>query len=436
MSSPSRFQKLVDPVLGEVVHCATAANGAPVRLLPTDRFREISAVVSFGYGSTDLWFRRDDGALHESPEGVAHFLEHELFEDEELHVFERFGRRGARVNAMTGFARTTYYFQCSHALEANLDDLLRLVSRAHLSAERVTKERGIIAQELRMYEDGPEYRGFFALLGRLFPTHPVRHPVGGTVESIGAIDVAELDACYRAFYRAGNCGFAAAGPLDPERVLAQLDAWPLAPGVAPTRHVPPDRGCEPGARLALAMDVARPRLLLGWKDATLLVDPEERALRELASRVLLDRLLGPTSELREALAARGLVDDSLSISHLSEPGFSACIVACETDDPDATEAALRALLEGEAPFDDAQLERVRRKQLGGYVRSLDAVQTMAFTLAEEALEAMPPFRAIPRMAGLTRAMVAARQRELFRRDASASVVVARATDSPAAPLPS
>lgn len=425
--SATRFTTVDDPVLGERVLCATARNGAPVRLLPTDRFREVSAVVTFGYGSTDLGYRRADGSLHRSPLGVAHFLEHELFEDEDLHVFERFGRRGARVNAMTGFARTTYYVQCSRDTDDNLADLLRLVARAHLSDARVTKERGIIAQELRMYEDGPEYRGFFALLAALWGEHPVRHPVGGTVESIGAIDVAELEACYRAFYRAGNCGIAIAGPIDPERVLDALDEWPLAHGEAPARHCPADLGPPPQRRVDLAMAVARPRLLLGWKEGTLLTDVEARAMRELETRVLLDRLLGPASELRETLAARGVIDDSLSISYLSEPTFGVGVVACETDDPAATEAALRGLLETPIAVDDEQIERVRRKQLGGYVRSLDAVQSMAFGLAEEALEGVPPFRAIPRMAAVTRQRVEARQRELFVPASSATVVVRSAT---------
>ena len=418
-----RFEIVRDPVLGEEVWCARARNGAAVRLLPTDRFREVCAVVTFGYGSTDLGFADASGAVHRSPEGVAHFLEHELFEDEELHVFERFGRRGARVNAMTGFARTTYYFQCSSALEENLDDLLRLVSRVHLSDARVTKERGIIAQEVRMYDDGPEYRGFFGLLGSLYREHPVRHPVGGTVESIGRIDVAELDACFRAFYRSGNCGVAVAGPIDPDAVLAQLDSWALAAGEAPTRHCPLDLGAPIAARCDLAMEVARPRLLLGYKEASLASDLEARAVRELATRVLLDRVLGPSSEIRETLQEKGLFDDSLSLSYLSEASFGVGVIACETDDVDGAERALRGALETAVPIAASDLERVRRKQLGGYVRSLDSIQTMAFTLAEEALEGTAPFRAVPRMEALTLDAVRTRQLELFHPDRSAVAIV-------------
>lgn len=415
-----RFTVVRDPVLGEEVHLARARNGVPVRVLTSDRFREVCAVVSFGYGSTDLAFRLSDGRVHRSPEGVAHFLEHELFEDEELHVFERFARRGARVNAMTGFARTTYHVQCSHAIDENLDDLLRLVSRVHLSAARVEKERGIIAQEVRMYEDGPEYRGFFALLGELYPGHPVRHPVGGTVESIGRIDVAELDTCFRSFYRAGNCGIAVAGPVEPAAVLERIDAFALTEGDPPPRERPEAEGAVAGARRELAMDVKRPRLLLGYRVPAPIVDVEHRAHAELCTRVVLDRVLGATSELRESMQVRGVLDDSLSTTVMDEATFGVAVIACETDDPDATASALRDALERPLAWREDDLDRIRRKQLGGYVRSLDAVQAMAFQLAEEALEGVAPFRAVARMQAVTLDDVRARQRELF--DASRSAV--------------
>lgn len=421
--SDGRFRRERDRVVGEEVWTATARNGVELRVLPTDRFREACAVVTFGYGSTDLGFQTAPGRWHHSPEGVAHFLEHELFEDEDLHVFERFGSRGARVNAYTGFARTTYYFQCTSQFGANFDDLLRLCARVHLSDARVEKERGIIAQELRMYEDGPEYRGFFGLLGAMYREHPIRHPVGGTVESIARIDVAELDACFRAFYRAGNAGVAVAGPVDPAAVLAAVDAWELPTGGAPERHVPADLGPPITPHLEMTVSAARPRLLIGYKDASLLDDVEERAMRELSTRVLFDRLLGATSEIREDLQRHGVLDDSLSLSYLSERNFGVAVVACETDDPAATEAALRSVLETPVDFDAADLERIRRKHLGSFVRSLDSVQSMAFTLAEEALEHTAPFRALPRMTALDRTDVLARQRELFHQGLSATAVV-------------
>ena len=424
MNDP-RFEVRRDPILGEEVWLARTARGLPVRVVPTDRFREVVAVVSVGYGSTDLGFE-SDGGRHESPQGVAHYLEHKLFEDEDLHVFERFGKRGARVNAMTGFTRTSYYFLATSQFADNFADLLHLVSRAHLTPENVEKERGIIEQELRMYEDSPEYRGFFELLRGLYAEHPVRNPVGGTVESIAGIDVAELERCHRAFYRTGNCAVAVAGPVEPAAVLDALEAWDLAAGAAPARVTVDDRGA-PGRRTGeVAMDVARPRLLIGFKDRAPARSTDERLMDELATRVLLDRLLGGSSRAREALHERGLVDDSVGLSHMSERGFGFTVVHCETDTPDATRDALLELLTTPLDLDDAGLEPVRRRMLGQYVRSFDAVQSMAFAHCEEQLDGVDPFGSLARMQALDAARVRARQKEHLVAADAAWVVVSPA----------
>jgi predicted Zn-dependent peptidase len=419
------FQVTTDPVLGERVLRARTARGLRIRVAPTDRFRETAAMICFDYGSTDLGFVVD-GVRHASPEGVAHYLEHKLFEDEDLHVFERFGRRGATVNAMTGFTRTTYYFGASSEFEENLSDLLHLVSRAHLTPANVDKERGIIAQEIKMYEDSPEYRGFFELLRCLYAEHPVRHPVGGTVASIDAIDVAELAACHRAFYRCGNGALAVAGPVDPERVLAIAEACALPAGDAPPSVCPDDLGEPVRRRATCEMRVARPRVLLGFKERTLVDDVEARLRRELATRILLDRLFGAASEIREGLHRRGLVDDSLSASYMGERSFGFTVVACESDTPDDVIDVLREVLAAPIAIEAEHLERVRRKLLGQYVRSFESVQPIAFGHGEEELSGIDPFRGLARLQSIGLDEVRARQAEHLRDDAFAVAVVAPA----------
>ena len=418
----ARFTRHADPVLGEEVLLARSDAGMPVRVLPTARFRDVCAVVSVGYGSTDLGF--DLGhRQHRSPLGVAHFLEHKLFEDQDLHVFERFGKRGARVNAMTGFGRTTYYFQAGTEFEANLADLLLLVSRAHLTPENVQKERGIIAQELRMYEDSPVYRGFLGLLGALYAEHPVRHPVGGTVESIAAIDVEELLACHAAFYRTGNMALSVAGPVDPDRVLALADASTIAAGDAPFRVCPDDLALPSVAHVDVQMDVARPRFLLGYKDRELVSDAETRLRRDLATRICLDLILGAGSDARESAQRAGAFDDSLSASYLGEARFGVAALVCETEGRSRAESAMRDLLERPLDSADADLQRIRRRQLGALVRSFDSVQSLAFGQAEEALLGVQPFGQLARMQELRIEDVEARRAALFDAAASATCVV-------------
>ncbi len=413
-------------MLGETVWLARTDGGLPVRVLPTDRFREVAAVVTFEYGSTDLGFQLD-GAPHRSPEGVAHYLEHKLFEDEELQAFDRFAKRGAQVNAMTGFAHTTYYFTATDQFEANFADLLHLVSNAHITPENVEKERGIIAQEIRMYEDNPDYRGFFDFLGCLYKEHPVRHPVGGTVESIGEITAEELLTCYDAFYCTGNAALAVAGPVDPEQVLDLAQACQLSEGAAPRRLSPGDLGPVARARSRRTIEVSRSRALLGFKDRTMPADTQARLERNLLSRILLDSLFGASSDLREELRNEGLVDDTLTATYMSEPSFGVTAVGCECDDPDAVVEALRGVLcdAERAPLSDDHLERVRRKVLGGYVRSFASVKGMAFRHAKEALEGTPPFGNLERAQSVTLDQLHARRAEHFVDDAFAAAIIDR-----------
>lgn len=421
-----RFEIHQDPVLGEQVLLARTSSGLPLRVVPTDRFTEVAAVVTFGYGSTDLGFK-NNGEEHRSPEGVAHYLEHKLFEDEELQAFDRFAKRGARVNAMTGFGQTTYYFTATDQVKANLQDLLHLVSNAHITPENVEKERGIIAQEIRMYEDSPDYRGFFDFLGCLYGEHPVRHPVGGTIESIAAIDDQELLSCFDAFYRTGNAGMAVAGPVDPDEILELAEACTLREGAPPQRLSPRDLGPVTTPRFRRSFDVARSRVLLGYKDRDLLDSNDERLRRNLLSRILLDSLFGGSSDLREELRSQGLVDDTLSASYMSEADFGVTAVGCECEDPDTVIERLRDVMYDAAssPITAEHLERVGRKVLGSYVRSFASVKGMAFSHAKEALHDSRPFQSLERMQAISIDDLLGRRSEHFVEDAFAATVVER-----------
>lgn len=421
-----RFVVERDPLLGEEVWLARTSRGLPVRVMPTDRFREAMAVVTFRYGSTDLGFVAD-GREVRTPEGMAHYLEHKLFEDESLQAFDRFARRGARVNAMTGFTQTSYHFTCTSQFGENLADLLHLVSRAHITQANVDKERGIIAQEVRMHEDAPDYRLFFDFLGCLYAEHPVRHPVGGTVESIQKITPQDLLLCHRVFYCTGNAGLAVAGPVSPDAVLELAEACGLPAGAAPRSLRPAETGPVHRARAESEREVARSRVMLGCKDRSHLADPNARLRRELITKILLDRLFSPASEVREALRTNGTVDDSLSVMYMGDENFGFTGVSCETDEPERVIDALSALLLRPVAIDAEFLERVRRKFLGKYVRSFGAVSSLATTQAQEAVYDVAPFGAIARMQAVTLDDLRQRQREHFVEDAFAVSVLRQRT---------
>ncbi|MEM7202566.1 MAG: pitrilysin family protein [Planctomycetota bacterium] len=420
MSGKNRFEIERDELLGEEVWLARTSRGLPVRVVPTQRFRETAAVLYVGYGSTDLRFELE-GREIESPEGVAHYLEHKLFEDEALAAFDRFSSRGARVNASTSFSRTSYFFTATDQIAANLQDLLHLVSHAHITEENVEKERGIIAQELRMYEDSPDFALFFDFLGGLYARHPVRHPVGGTVESIQDVTAEHLLECHRAFYRTGNAALAVCGPVEPEAILDLAEACALPEGDAVPVLRPADLGpieaaTQPAPR---AREVPRAKMMLGCKDRDLTDDAEQRRHRQLMTDVALDRLFSAASEVREDLRHRGVIDDSLSAGYLCDASFGFSSLTCETDDPDATAAALTEVVQRPPRIEADYLERVRAKLLGRYVRSFGSSRGIASAQAEEAVHGLAPFQAMRRVAALTSDEIEARHREHFRAEALA-----------------
>lgn len=413
-----------DPVLGEDVVLATTPSGLRVRVLPRPHLRETTAVIAFAYGSTDLAYREGDRIVA-SPPGTAHYLEHKLFEGEELAVFQRFAARGAAVNAQTGFTRTTYYFQAADRLRENLQDLLRLVARPHITEQNVQKERGIIAQEVRMYEDSPGQTTAFSLLGALFPTHPVRHTVGGTVASIETITVADLLDCFRAYYRTGNAALAVAGPVDVDEVLDLAAACALPPGDAPVRVTAGDFGPVGAARAERTLAVARAKLLLGLKERTPADGWRARADRAAATAVVLDQLFAASSDRREAMQRRAEVDDTLAAGYLGERTFGVATVGCDTADPAAAEAALRRALFSPIEVDPEQLERLRRRHLGAYLRSCESVWALALGHVYEELDGGPPFGGLAVLADLTVERAAARGRDLFREENLAVAVTRR-----------
>ena len=193
-------------------------NGLVVRLLPMPEYGAAHVIYAAGFGSIDRNFKSKKESVN-LPAGVAHFLEHKMFENEDgVDAFALYGETGASANAYTGFDRTSYIFTASSQIEKNLDILLSFVGHPHFTAETVAKEQGIIGQEIKMYEDHAELRCVFALLECLYHNHPVRDDIVGTVESISHITPQLLYACTDAFYNPGNMSLCAAGDISMEQL--------------------------------------------------------------------------------------------------------------------------------------------------------------------------------------------------------------------------
>ena len=205
--------------LGESYTKAVHSSGLEIYIMEKPQFSSCYAIFGTKYGSIDTEFSVDGKDTVRVPEGIAHFLEHKLFESEDGDAFNKYALTGASANAYTSFDRTCYLFSCSDKFYENLDILLNFVQSPYFTEATVSKEQGIIAQEIKMYDDSPAWRVMFNMLKTMFKKHPVSIDIAGTVESIAEIDAGLLYKCYETFYNPSNMFICIAGNVDTNAVL-------------------------------------------------------------------------------------------------------------------------------------------------------------------------------------------------------------------------
>ena len=374
------------PRLGETLYTDTLANGLRLCVLPKPGFRGSFAAFAANYGGAHRRFVLDGTAV-DSPAGVAHYLEHKMFDlPEGDSALSLLSANGADPNAFTSSAMTCYYFQCTRSFEENLKLLLHFVSTPHFTEETVNKERGIIAQAIRMGEDSPGSVLYYGLLELLYEHHPIRDRVAGTEESIAEITPEILYSCYRAFYTPGNMCLCVAGDLDPQRVRALAEealagvpcsAGPAADFGAPEGPLPLKQ------RSRREMDVSAPQFLIGAKLAC--APQGQAALRQrLVSTLALRLLVGASSPFYTRLYAQGLLNRDFDSETDFSAGTGTVIIGGESRDPEAVWTALLAEIErvSREGFDAAAFERARRASYGARLRGLEEFDSMCIALAE------------------------------------------------------
>lgn len=294
-------------------------SGCTICLYPMPEFSTAYAIFGTRYGSVDTTFKtKNDADYVTVPEGIAHYLEHKLFESEECDTFELFSKTGASANAFTSFDCTAYLFSCTQNFGDNLKILLNFVQEPYFTDENVEKERGIITQEIKMYLDNPGTRVFYNCLGAVYHNNPVRIDIAGTVDSIKEIDKELLYRCYNTFYNLNNMVLSIAGNFDPEEALAICDEL-LKPVENQELDVAvPDEPYEvKDKRIVTKMSCAMPLFEIGFK----IPYPNEPSKAYLVYSILLDVAFGRTSDFYNRLYDEGTISDSFGVDVFKGRGF-------------------------------------------------------------------------------------------------------------------
>lgn len=379
--------------IGEALCREALPNGLQIYVVPKPEYARSYAFFATRYGGMDTRFCLD-GKWLDTPAGIAHYLEHKMFDTKEGNALQELAKNGAEPNAFTSNAITGYYFDSTAHFEENLEILLSFVSIPYFTDESVAKEQGIIGQEIRMIEDNPDWQLYTRMMKALYSTSTARTSIAGTVESISHITAETLYHCHKAFYTPSNMVLTVVGNVDPRHVID------LARRVLPRESgpvIPRDYGTEPEAvaqkETKMAMEVSCPQFLTGFK-CTPAGDGEAYMRAALIGDMACDILLGDSSPLYLRLYDQGLINTSFGGAFEMMPGVAYLYAGGDSKDARAVQAAIwqearRLVDEG---IDEEFYQQVRRASFGSNLRGLNSFENIAVSMSEGYFHGYDPLR--------------------------------------------
>ena len=371
------------PELDETLYQQTLANGLTVCVVPRKGFTKRLAYFVTDYGSVHTQYSLD-GKDYQSPAGVAHYLEHKMFDlPGNRDVSAEFAALGASTNAFTSYDMTAYYFSCTENFDACLRLLLEFVSTPYFTEESVEKERGIIDQEIGMNEDAPDSVVFENLVRAMYARHPIRVPILGTRETIRQITPEVLYSCHRAFYAPGNMLLCVVGDVEPEAV-ARIAEQQLGREALPVGKKQKDWAepmtC-PRPEITAKMEVAMPMFNLAFKCEPL--GTGDGAIREeMVADLAAEALFGESSELYLKLYEEGLIDSSFGGGFETIDGCAMLLCSGDSDDARAVREAILSQAEKltREGLPEGDYLRMKRSALGRRIRGLDSFDATCFRI--------------------------------------------------------
>ena len=369
------------PGLDETCYKEVLENGLTVAVVKRPGFTKRLAYFVTDYGAIHTDFTLE-GQKHHAPAGVAHYLEHKLFDmPGGRDVSAEFATLGAMTNAFTSYDLTAYYFSCTENFSECLKLLLEFVSTPYFTEESVEKERGIIDQEIGMNQDAPDSVIFENMMTAMYEKHPIRVPILGTSETIREITAETLHTCHRAFYTPGNMLLCVVGDVDPEEVKAiALQVLGTDKKEVGKKHpLPEETMTTMEKNTCRVMEVAMPMFNLAFKCEPLGLG-DEAIRREMVADLAAEALFGESSELYLRLYEEGIIDSSFGGGFETIDGCAMLMCSGDSDEPEAVRSAILAQAEkiaAEGIEEDAFL-RMKRSALGRRIRQLDSFDGTCF----------------------------------------------------------
>lgn len=400
-------------------------SGLDIYICEMKGFSSIEALFGTKYGSVNNMFRTAaDKDYTTVPEGIAHFLEHKLFENEDCQVFELYAATGASGNAFTSFDKTCYLFSCSKNYEENLKILLDFVQKPYFTEENVDKEMGIIGQEIKMTNDNPEWRVFFNMLRGMYHSHPVRIDIAGTIESISRINAELLYKCYDNFYNLNNMVLSIAGNISADKVLEICDSCLRKCDDNRLESVFPDEPAEiVQAEIQEKQPIGTSIFNFGYKCTA---TSGRQRLKDVAAASTASALLSdPALPMCERLIKAEIINSTFGGEVFYGDDYFTVIFSGESDKPEVIREALfeetdRLIREG---INERDFQRVKKSSYGMLIRELNNVEAVANLMLNSHMEGVGPYDAIEVLSELTSSDVTDFMRRELRRDRSVLSII-------------
>lgn len=395
--------------LDETLYYKKLNNGLDVYILPKKGFSKTFVTFTTKYGSIDRTFVPiGEQEPITVPDGIAHFLEHKMFEKEDGDVFQKFSEVGAQANAFTSFTRTAYLFSATDHLYKSTETLLNFVQEPYFTEETVNKEKGIIGQEITMYDDQPDWRLYFGAIENMYHNHPVKIDIAGTIETIDGITAEHLYTCYNTFYHPSNMLLFVIGAVDPTEMMAFIEnnqnekTFPEATPIERLFDEEPSTVAK--KERVLHMDVQKPKVYVGLKAKETDLSGEAMLKHELSAQIALECLFGRASAFYTDIYENDLIDESYGYDFSLEKGYGFALIGSDTEQPDKLVEVIKEKLaqaEQENLFTTEDVDRIKRKKIGFFLRALNSIEFIANQFTRYKFNDMNLFDVVPVLETLT-----------------------------------
>lgn len=402
------MEKIYYKTLKENLYHEKLDNGLEVYLLKKEGFEKTYGLFSTNFGSINTCFKPIDGNEYiKVNDGIAHFLEHKMFDMKDGDASDKFASLGANTNAFTSSSRTAYLFSTTSNEDKCVELLLDFVQSLDIDEQSVEKEKGIIVQEIKMYDDDPDWRVYFGSIASLYHNHPVAVDIAGDEKSVNETTKDMLYTCYNTFYHPSNMMLFIVGNIEPEKIIQVIrnnqNSKDFKEDIIIDNKVIDEPKEIRVQRKEYVMDVELNKLLVSIKVNDILIDPKEKIKRELSVNIFLDYLFSKSSDLYNQWIKDGLINDTFSANFTQEKDYSFIHLGGDQDDYEKLEKTIITFLENidNIEINEKDFQRIKRKNIGLFINMFNSPESIANLFSRYYFEGISAFEIVDIIPSIT-----------------------------------